>query len=470
MRLAVAHRLDQLLDDVRRRRAVGVAHAQVDDVLAGRARRGLQPVHLGEHVGREAPDAVELGLSHVRSRRISASRRRSWARFLARFARPRESAGRPGVTTRDVAPDRPGPRRRCRRPPPPAGPPARPAASDPERRPAPGRGPSRSGWPGRRSERRRGGASLLQRAAELGVGTAGQIDARGSRTAPVPPPSPAAAALAAATSLRSVPQHRRRGRAGRPDSRRTDPGSSAPPRLRGIAAGVGTARGRRRRARRREADGLGERRRADRIGHLLLQAPHQLAQLAPVGWRWSDRCARRRGRSPGRRSGPPGRRTAPPAGRPAPAPARAAPPWRRWRRPARRRGSGHWRDRPRAGCRSRGAARPCSSASAAAARWRGRDSRPGGTGRGGLPPGFVAAVWQPASSTNSEQAQAAVEHRCAEAARPGRMSSAAAPVLPARPRRWRFPAGSTTFTAQQQPSLGDPTGTRAFDRTRPASG
>ena len=27
--------LDQLVDDVRRRRAVGIAHAEVDDVLAG---------------------------------------------------------------------------------------------------------------------------------------------------------------------------------------------------------------------------------------------------------------------------------------------------------------------------------------------------------------------------------------------------------------------------------------------------
>ena len=52
MRLAVAHRLDQLVDDVRRGRAVGIAHAQVDDVLARRACRRLHPVDLGEDVGR----------------------------------------------------------------------------------------------------------------------------------------------------------------------------------------------------------------------------------------------------------------------------------------------------------------------------------------------------------------------------------------------------------------------------------
>ena len=56
----VLHRLDQLGDDVRRRRAVGIAHAEVDDVLAGAARLRLGRVDLGEHVGRQAADAVEL--------------------------------------------------------------------------------------------------------------------------------------------------------------------------------------------------------------------------------------------------------------------------------------------------------------------------------------------------------------------------------------------------------------------------
>src|SRR6476620_8543338 len=36
------HGLDELLDDVRRRRAVGIAHAEVDDVLAVTPRGKLQ--------------------------------------------------------------------------------------------------------------------------------------------------------------------------------------------------------------------------------------------------------------------------------------------------------------------------------------------------------------------------------------------------------------------------------------------
>ena len=76
------------------RRAVGVAHAQVDDVLAGRARRRLQPVDLGEDVGRQAADAVELGLGH---RGRPGGHRRG--RLPSTFPRQRESAAsaRPGT-------------------------------------------------------------------------------------------------------------------------------------------------------------------------------------------------------------------------------------------------------------------------------------------------------------------------------------------------------------------------------------
>ena len=56
----VLHRLHQLGDDVRRRRAIGVAHAEIDDVLAHATGLGLGAVHLGEDVGRQAPDTVEL--------------------------------------------------------------------------------------------------------------------------------------------------------------------------------------------------------------------------------------------------------------------------------------------------------------------------------------------------------------------------------------------------------------------------
>ena len=56
----VLHRLDQLGDDVRRRGAVGITHAEVDDVLAGDPGLRLRRVDLGEHVGGQAADAVEL--------------------------------------------------------------------------------------------------------------------------------------------------------------------------------------------------------------------------------------------------------------------------------------------------------------------------------------------------------------------------------------------------------------------------
>ena len=60
MRARLGDRLDQLVDDVLRRRQVRVAHAEIDDVGAARACRRLQPVDLGEHVGRQALDAVEV--------------------------------------------------------------------------------------------------------------------------------------------------------------------------------------------------------------------------------------------------------------------------------------------------------------------------------------------------------------------------------------------------------------------------
>ena len=74
----VLHRLDQLGDDMRRRRAVRVAHAEIDDVLCRCPCLGLGRVHLGEHVGRQAADAVEF-LGH----RLGSVR---WARALAPMA------------------------------------------------------------------------------------------------------------------------------------------------------------------------------------------------------------------------------------------------------------------------------------------------------------------------------------------------------------------------------------------------
>ena len=57
----LAGRLDQLLDDVLGRRQVGIAHAEIDDVGAAGAGRGLDPVDLLEDVGRQALDAVKVG-------------------------------------------------------------------------------------------------------------------------------------------------------------------------------------------------------------------------------------------------------------------------------------------------------------------------------------------------------------------------------------------------------------------------
>ena len=50
----------QLVDDVRRRREIGVAHTEVDDVLAGAARARLEIVDDVEDVRREAIDAAEF--------------------------------------------------------------------------------------------------------------------------------------------------------------------------------------------------------------------------------------------------------------------------------------------------------------------------------------------------------------------------------------------------------------------------
>ena len=63
-RIAVGARLAdgflELLDDMRGRRQVGIAHAEIDDIGAGVARRRLGPVDLLEHVRRQPADAVKF--------------------------------------------------------------------------------------------------------------------------------------------------------------------------------------------------------------------------------------------------------------------------------------------------------------------------------------------------------------------------------------------------------------------------
>ncbi len=75
----LADRLDQLVDDMLGRRQVGIAHAEVDDVGAGGAGLGLEPVDLLEDVRRQAPHAVEFG--HREKFPFSTRRRGGGARI-----------------------------------------------------------------------------------------------------------------------------------------------------------------------------------------------------------------------------------------------------------------------------------------------------------------------------------------------------------------------------------------------------
>src|SRR5439155_13233286 len=63
-RIAVGARLAdgllELLNHMRRRRQVGIAHAEIDDVGAGVARGRLGAIDLLEHVGLQAADAVKF--------------------------------------------------------------------------------------------------------------------------------------------------------------------------------------------------------------------------------------------------------------------------------------------------------------------------------------------------------------------------------------------------------------------------
>ncbi len=60
MAARVGHGLDQLGHDMRRSRAVGVAHAQIDNILGGRARLGLGLIDLSKHIGRQTADTMEF--------------------------------------------------------------------------------------------------------------------------------------------------------------------------------------------------------------------------------------------------------------------------------------------------------------------------------------------------------------------------------------------------------------------------
>ena len=60
MRARLVDRLDELIDDVLRRRHVGIAHAEIDDVGPPRTCSRFQTVHFREYVWRQTLDAVEL--------------------------------------------------------------------------------------------------------------------------------------------------------------------------------------------------------------------------------------------------------------------------------------------------------------------------------------------------------------------------------------------------------------------------
>jgi hypothetical protein len=56
----IFRRLDQLVDDVLRRRHVGISHAEIDHVFSASSRLRLEVVDDGEHVRWKALDSIEL--------------------------------------------------------------------------------------------------------------------------------------------------------------------------------------------------------------------------------------------------------------------------------------------------------------------------------------------------------------------------------------------------------------------------
>ena len=60
MDIGTAGGFAKLLNDVRRRGQVGIAHAKVDDIRAFGAKKGLLAIDLLENVGRKTPDLVKI--------------------------------------------------------------------------------------------------------------------------------------------------------------------------------------------------------------------------------------------------------------------------------------------------------------------------------------------------------------------------------------------------------------------------
>ena len=60
VRVGLGRHFGKLGDDMLRRGAIGIAHAEIDDVFSARSSRGLHRIHLREDVGRQALDAIEF--------------------------------------------------------------------------------------------------------------------------------------------------------------------------------------------------------------------------------------------------------------------------------------------------------------------------------------------------------------------------------------------------------------------------
>ena len=60
MSIATARRFNQFVDNVRRRRLIWIAHAEIDDIFARRTRSLLELANDIEHIGGKALNSLKL--------------------------------------------------------------------------------------------------------------------------------------------------------------------------------------------------------------------------------------------------------------------------------------------------------------------------------------------------------------------------------------------------------------------------
>ena len=65
MRAGLLRDLAKLVDDMRRRRQVGIAHPQIDDVASCGTGGGAHVIHFGDDIGRQTLHAVEFFGHHA---------------------------------------------------------------------------------------------------------------------------------------------------------------------------------------------------------------------------------------------------------------------------------------------------------------------------------------------------------------------------------------------------------------------